>query len=71
MTEDNLIKTTVPGLLKNKKTGTVLNTNIEEYNLALAGRQRNKEIQTMKQEIVLLQIRIEMILDHLGMKVNG
>ncbi len=55
---NDFIKTTVPGLIKNKKTRTIINTNVGEYKQVLAGRKRNKEFQLMKQEISQLREQI-------------
>lgn len=51
-------KTTVPGLLKDKKTGVVINTNNGEYEQILAAREKNNE-----------QNRIKRMLDELNNKV--
>jgi len=58
-----LIKTSVPGLLKDKKTNTFLNNNVEELIRAKAGRERQKEIMHMKREIEILKQQVATLID--------
>lgn len=47
-----------PYLVKNVKTGVVLNTDQEAYKSALARKKRNKEIKQLKREVCDLKERI-------------
>ena len=50
-----LMKTTVPGLMKDKDIGTLINTNIDEYNTILAHRDKKKIEDRLKDEVKSLQ----------------
>ena len=64
---NDLVKTSVPGLLKDKKNGMIINKNEAEYQRVLAGRQKNKELQFMRREIDTLKIQVQMLMDKLGL----
>ena len=50
-----LMKTTVPGLMKDKVIGTLINTNIDEYKTILAHRDKKKIEDQLKDEVKSLQ----------------
>ena len=67
------IKTNVPGLVKEKKSATIINKNKADYARVVSSRKKNKEILSMQQdieqlkhEILLLMERIDFLEDQLG-----
>jgi hypothetical protein len=67
MKKDQLMKTPIPGLVKNKRTGAFLNTNIGEYHQVVAGRKQNKELHSMKVDIEILKKQVA----ELMIKIHG
>lgn len=61
----NTVKTNVPGLVKDQRSGVVINNNSEQYNSVLAARVKAKEMREIKNNISKLQRTVEEIQEQL------
>lgn len=62
-------KTNAEGFVKDRDSGLVINTNQAELMLIKEKRQRSSEIRTLQERIKNLEDKIQLIQEHLGIKV--
>lgn len=61
-----LIKTNVVGLVKDKKTNMIINKDMSRYQQVLASRQRDKGYQLLRQEIDILKEQVKMLMEKMN-----
>jgi hypothetical protein len=58
-----LVKTNVPGLVKDKNTNTVINKNVGEYEGILASRQQRRDFKDLQNDVQVLKNQVKRILE--------
>lgn len=62
----NYDMTNVPGFMKHKKTGVVINTNNGQYQMILAQRQKAKTEKILEQRVEELEKQVSFLLSKIG-----
>jgi hypothetical protein len=61
-------KTNVSGILKNKKNGTIINMNLDQYTAYKSGKERAKELHNLKATVGNMAMELAQIKAALGLK---
>ncbi len=61
-----LIKTNIPGLMKDKKSKLIINTDENDYNRAKLTRKQHAEFNTLKTDVELIKKQLQMIIEKLN-----
>lgn len=60
-----------PSLIKDFKTGAIVNTNKEAYKSAMVRKKKNKEIRDLKKQIKDLNNRVSILENHILSDINN
>ena len=60
-----LVKTNIPGLMKDEKSGLIQNTNLNDLAVLKAQQRKSLEFNNLKDQVEQMKISIEKILNHL------
>ena len=63
----DLIKTNIPGYMKDKKTGVIINTNVDQHKQAIAARNSFKEMEILKRQITSAIDKIERAIEDIAL----
>jgi hypothetical protein len=61
--------TNVPGFMKNRKTGVIINTNTGQYDMILAQRKKAKEELSLMQRFERMERNLKLINEKLGIEI--
>ena len=66
----DLEKTNAAGYLKDKRTGAIINTNLDQYVAYQHGKQRTKEVIALRRDYDHLKNELDVIKHAIGLKGN-